>query len=48
MTIWQAASHPSVLKVILAGALVVPPFVIACTVFSYRVFRSKARALTCG
>ena len=46
MTIRQAASDPSALKVILAGALVVLPFIIGYTVFSYRVFRGKARALT--
>ena len=48
MTIWQAASHPSALKVILAGALVVLPFIIGYTVFSYRVFWGKARELTYG
>ena len=43
MTIWQAASHPSALKVILAGVIVVVPFLLAYTVFAYRVFRGKAR-----
>jgi cytochrome d ubiquinol oxidase subunit II len=42
LTIWQAAAHPSSLKVMLAGALIVLPFIIAYTVFSYRVFRGKA------
>lgn len=42
MTIWQAAAHPSSLKVVLAGALFVLPFIIAYTVYSYRVFRGKA------
>jgi cytochrome d ubiquinol oxidase subunit II len=42
MTIWQAAAHPSALKVMLIGTLVVLPFIIAYTVFSYRVFRGKA------
>lgn len=44
MTIWQAAAHPSALKFILVGALVVVPLIIAYTVFSHRVFRGKARA----
>jgi cytochrome d ubiquinol oxidase subunit II len=48
LTIWQAASHPSALKVILAGALVVLPFIIAYTVFAYRVFWGKAKELTYG
>jgi cytochrome bd ubiquinol oxidase subunit II len=40
--IWQAAAHPSSLKVVLIGALVVLPFIVAYTAFSYRVFRGKA------
>ncbi|MGA8050362.1 MAG: cytochrome d ubiquinol oxidase subunit II [Burkholderiales bacterium] len=44
MTIWQAAADPSSLKVVLVGALAVLPFIVAYTVFSYRVFRGKARA----
>lgn len=44
ITIWQAAAHPSSLKVVLAGALVVLPFIVAYTVYSYRVFRGKASA----
>jgi cytochrome d ubiquinol oxidase subunit II len=42
ITIWEAAAHPSALKVVLAGALIVLPFISAYTVFSYRVFRGKA------
>jgi cytochrome d ubiquinol oxidase subunit II len=42
ITIWDAAAHPSALKVMLIGALIVLPFIIAYTVFSYRVFRGKA------
>ena len=42
ITIWEAAAHPSSLKVILAAALVVLPFIIGYTVFVYRVFRGKA------
>lgn len=44
MTIWQAAAHPSSLKVVLAGALIVLPFIVAYTAYSYRVFRGKASA----
>ena len=44
MTIWEAASHPSSLKVILAGVVIVLPFLIAYTAFAYRVFRGKARS----
>ncbi|HQW38888.1 MAG TPA: cytochrome d ubiquinol oxidase subunit II [Usitatibacteraceae bacterium] len=43
LTIWEAAAHPSSLKVVLAGALVVLPFIVAYTAISYRVFRGKAR-----
>jgi cytochrome d ubiquinol oxidase subunit II len=42
MTIWEAAAHPSSLKVVLAGALIVLPFIIGYTVYAYRVFRGKA------
>jgi cytochrome d ubiquinol oxidase subunit II len=44
LTIWDAAAHPSALKVVLAGAVVVLPFIVGYTAFSYRVFRGKARA----
>jgi cytochrome d ubiquinol oxidase subunit II len=44
LTIWEAAAHPSSLKVVLIGAVVVLPFIAAYTAFSYRVFRGKARA----
>ncbi len=44
MTIWEAAAHPSSLKFVLAGALVVLPFIIGYTIYSYRVFRGKAPA----
>ncbi|MBL0143306.1 MAG: cytochrome d ubiquinol oxidase subunit II [Betaproteobacteria bacterium] len=43
LTIWDAAAHPSALKVVLAGALVVLPFIAGYTVISYRVFRGKAK-----
>lgn len=44
MTIWEAAAHPSSLKIVLAGTLLVLPFILAYTVYSYRVFRGKATA----
>ncbi len=44
MTIWEAASHSSALKVMLVGVAIVLPFLIAYTAFAYRVFRGKARA----
>jgi cytochrome d ubiquinol oxidase subunit II len=43
MTIWQAAAHPSALKVILIGAVIVLPFIVGYTIFSYRVFGGKVR-----
>ena len=44
MTIWDAAAHPSALGFMLAGVVIVLPFLIAYTAFAYRVFRGKARA----
>jgi len=44
MTLWEAAAHPSALKFMLVGVLIVFPFLIAYTAFAYRVFRGKARA----
>jgi cytochrome d ubiquinol oxidase subunit II len=43
LTIWDAAAHPSALKALLIGSGVVLPFIVAYTIFSYRVFRGKAR-----
>ncbi|WP_432455271.1 MULTISPECIES: cytochrome d ubiquinol oxidase subunit II [unclassified Agarivorans] len=45
MTIWQAASAPESLTVILLGAVVVVPIILAYTAFSYWVFRGKATSL---
>jgi cytochrome d ubiquinol oxidase subunit II len=45
LTIWQAASAPESLFIILMGALVVLPFIAAYTAFSYWVFRGKATEL---
>jgi cytochrome bd ubiquinol oxidase subunit II len=46
LTIWQAASAPESLIIILAGAAVVLPVIIAYTIFSYRVFHGKASELS--
>ena len=43
LTIWDAAAHPSALRITLAGALIVLPFLIGYTVFAYRVFRGKVK-----
>ncbi len=45
MTIWQAASSPAALKVILIGVLISVPAIIGYTIFSYWVFRGKTREL---
>jgi cytochrome d ubiquinol oxidase subunit II len=44
--IWQAASAPESLKIILVGAAVVLPAIFGYTVYAYRVFWGKARELT--
>jgi cytochrome d ubiquinol oxidase subunit II len=44
LTIWEAAAHPSSLRVVLIGAAIVLPFIVAYTAISYRVFRGKAKA----
>ena len=41
LTIWQAASSPAALKVILFGVCISVPAIAGYTVFSYRVFRGK-------
>lgn len=46
LTLWQAASSPEALKVILVGVCISVPAIIGYTVFSYRVFRGKAGELT--
>lgn len=45
ITIWQAASAPAAMGVILLGAGVVLPMIVGYTVFSYRVFWGKSTAL---
>lgn len=44
LTAWEAAAHPSALKVLLIGAAVVLPFIVAYTALSYFIFRGKAKA----
>jgi cytochrome d ubiquinol oxidase subunit II len=45
LTIWDAASSPESLKVILIGTLIVLPFIILYTIYAYRVFWGKVRDL---
>jgi len=44
LTIWEAAAHASALKFVLAGTLIVLPFLVGYTIFAYRVFRGKVKA----
>lgn len=46
LTIWQAASAPESLVVILVGAVIVLPIIIFYSFYAYRVFAGKARDLT--
>ncbi|WP_428422955.1 cytochrome d ubiquinol oxidase subunit II [Methylibium sp.] len=48
LTIWQAASSPAALKVILIGVCISVPAIAAYTAFSYRVFWGKATELRYG
>lgn len=48
ITIWEAASAPESLQVILAGALVVLPAILGYTIYVYRVFRGKVQPLSYG
>jgi cytochrome d ubiquinol oxidase subunit II len=45
MTIWEAASAPESLLIILVGASIVLPFIVMYTVFVYRIFRGKVKEL---
>jgi cytochrome d ubiquinol oxidase subunit II len=45
LTVWQAASAPESLVVILIGAIIVLPLILAYTLYAYTVFRGKAAAL---
>ncbi len=44
LTIWEAAAHPSSLRALFWGAIVVLPCIAGYTAFSYYVFRGKAKA----
>ena len=44
LTLWEAAAHPSALKVLFIGAAIVLPFIAGYTILSYRIFRGKAAA----
>ena len=46
ITIWQAASAPESLMIILIGAAIVLPAILAYTVYAYRVFWGKTKQLT--
>ncbi len=48
LTVWDAASSPAALKVILVGACISVPAILAYTVVAYRIFHGKASALTYG
>ncbi len=48
LTLWQAASHPDSLKVILIGCAITVPAIVGYTVFAYRVFWGKALGLVYG
>ncbi len=45
LTIWQAASSPAALKVILIGVCISVPAIAGYTIFSYRVFGGKTTEL---
>jgi cytochrome bd ubiquinol oxidase subunit II len=46
ITVWQAASAHESLMIILVGALFVLPFILGYTIYAYRVFWGKVRALS--
>jgi cytochrome bd ubiquinol oxidase subunit II len=48
MTIWQAATSPESMKIILAGALIVLPMIMGYTVVVYRIFSGKTRVMSYG
>ena len=45
LTIYQAASAPESLKIILVGTVIVLPMILGYTALSYVVFRGKASLL---
>ncbi|MES2354138.1 MAG: cytochrome d ubiquinol oxidase subunit II [Pseudomonadota bacterium] len=48
MTVWEAASSPEALKVILIGVVITVPAIAGYSIFAYRVFGGKARKLVYG
>ncbi len=46
LTVWEAASAPEALQVILIGVVIVLPVIFGYTIWAYWVFRGKARDLT--
>ena len=44
ITIWEAAAPPLSQLFLLVGALILMPFILGYTTFSYWVFRGKVRA----
>jgi cytochrome bd ubiquinol oxidase subunit II len=48
MTVWQAATSPESMKIILAGALIVLPMIVGYTVIVYRIFSGKTRVMSYG
>jgi cytochrome d ubiquinol oxidase subunit II len=46
LTIWEAASAPESLSFILVGVVIVLPFILAYTAYSYSVFAGKVRELS--
>jgi len=44
LTVWEAAAHPSALKFVFVGTVIVVPFIIGYTILSYRIFGGKAKA----
>jgi len=41
LTIWDAAAHPSGLRFVLVGVVIVLPFLVGYTIYAYRVFGGK-------
>jgi cytochrome bd ubiquinol oxidase subunit II len=44
LTIWDAAADESALAFLGVGVLIVLPFIVGYTIYSYRVFRGKVHA----
>ena len=43
ITIWEAAAHPSALRFVLVGTVIVLPFILGYTLYVYRVFGGKTK-----